>query len=637
FDDGTRDLPDSIEDRPLAIRRRTTPGLEPEEAAEISGEFGRVSPLHKRGWLPNTNFSLSVGDSTKLAGRRLGFLGSLGYRYGLQLIDASARKLANVSDEGSDIREVDSATGTGTMEKVLIGMLGAVSYELAKNHDVRVVSMLTQNAEDFTFIGYTPMLDSFNDQPANRTVFRFIERQLFFNQLLAHHDFDAVVFDWQLNASTVQRDQPDSVDLFRVGDPERLNFEADTTRLWSELDQVDFGGGADVTVPIDETKLKAGYMGRTGDRELDARKFAPTEVRGAEIDFELPSYLILDPANAGTQFTYNEITRDDDGFVADEQLHAGYAMIDTPTVAWLRFTAGARVESSTQSITTGSRYRPNPMFEPEISKTTTDVLPAAALTFALSESMNIRAAYGGTVARPVVRELAPVINTDFVRKRNIVGNPDLRRTYIHNLDLRWELFPSDVEVLAASAFYKIFQDPIESIVTRNGDYSFKNIKGATNFGAELEARVGLDRVLKAFDGWSAGANFAIIQSEIQMRPEEQLLATNDERAMAGQSPYVANLSLSYATDASPLGLNLFYNVFGRRIRDAGTEELPDTYEEAFHSLDFSGSYKLGSYFTLGASATNLLFYPIRVTQGDFVVFRAEEGLTLGVSLGFKNK
>ena len=38
------------------------------------------------------------------------------------------------------------------------------------------------------------------------------------------------------------------------------------------------------------------------------------------------------------------------------QLHAGYAMIDTPTVSWLRVTTGVRIESSRQAITTGSRF-----------------------------------------------------------------------------------------------------------------------------------------------------------------------------------------------------------------------------------------------------------------------------------------
>ena len=39
--------------------------------------------------------------------------------------------------------------------------------------------------------------------------------------------------------------------------------------------------------------------------------------------------------------------------------------------------------------------------------------------------MFLRAAYGGTVARPQTRELAPFLFQDYVRRRTVQGNPDL--------------------------------------------------------------------------------------------------------------------------------------------------------------------------------------------------------------------
>ena len=634
FDDGTRDKPDAIKDVPLIVARRGD-GFTKEEVGEISRDFRGFGPIEKRGWFPNLSASLSVGDSTKVFGRRLGVLASLGYRYNLQVYDESLRKLAKPDVASEGLKVIDAWVNQSTNEKALIGLLGSASYELATGHDVTLVSMLTQNSEDKTTSQFVPLAES-TRTPQSRTQFRFISRQLFFNQLLGHHDFSAAVFDWQLNASTVHRDQPDTIDLFRSND--RLETLTDTTRFWSELDQVDLGGGLDVTVPIiDETKLKAGYMGRIGDRLFSARSFAPN-ARGfdSEDDLTLPSEEFLDPSNGGVQWIYDEGTHQSDAFKGDEQLHAGYAMLDTPTISWLRVTGGARVEASRQAISTGSKFVQTPVLADEIELANTDVLPALALTAALTEAMNLRAAYGATVARPVMRELAPVFNTDFVRKRNVIGEPDLNRTYIHNFDLRWELFPSDIEVFAASVFYKVFMHPIESVITPNNDYSFMNIKGARNYGAELEARVGLDRIWEGLEGFSLGGNFALIESQIELRPDEQMIATSSKRSMAGQSPYVANLSLGYSDQASILGLNVFYNVFGRRIRDAGIDEMPDTYEEEFHSLDFSATYKLGEHFTLGASATNILFQPVRVTQGDFVISRYSEGLLVGLNLGFKN-
>ena len=78
---------------------------------------------------------------------------------------------------------------------------------------------------------------------------------------------------------------------------------------------------------------------------------------------------------------------------------------------------------------------------------------------------NVRAAYSYSLVRPRFRELAPFLFFDYVRGRSVSGNPELLDTHIHNGDLRWEWFPAsdtgEAEVVAASAFYKQFADPIE--------------------------------------------------------------------------------------------------------------------------------------------------------------------------------
>ena len=104
--------------------------------------------------------------------------------------------------------------------------------------------------------------------------------------------------------------------------------------------------------------------------------------------------------------------------------------------------------------------------------------------------------------------------------------------------------------------------------------------------------------------------------------------------MAGQSPYVANLSLGYSPADTGLSLNLFYNVFGRRIAEVGLLGMPDVYEEPFHSLDFTASYQLGEHWMLGLSATNLLFQQLVIDQGGFDISRIDKGATFALRLGF---
>ena len=75
--------------------------------------------------------------------------------------------------------------------------------------------------------------------------------------------------------------------------------------------------------------------------------------------------------------------------------------------------------------------------------------------------MLFRAAYGMTLSRPQVRELAPYDYYDFLRDRKIIGNPALKTATIHNADVRWEWFFGEGQVAAVSGFYKRFIDPIE--------------------------------------------------------------------------------------------------------------------------------------------------------------------------------
>ncbi len=51
---------------------------------------------------------------------------------------------------------------------------------------------------------------------------------------------------------------------------------------------------------------------------------------------------------------------------------------------------------------------------------------------------------------------------------------------------------------------------------------------------------------------------------------------------------------------------LYYNVFGRRIQDAGRLGLPDIYEEPIHALDLGVFYKPSDHWTLSLSVNNLL-------------------------------
>ena len=73
---------------------------------------------------------------------------------------------------------------------------------------------------------------------------------------------------------------------------------------------------------------------------------------------------------------------------------------------------------------------------------------------------------------------------------NTVGNPNLLRASIQNIDARWEYFPGGDQLIAASYFFKDFTDPVETSIQAVADFrqSFINADGARNQGIELEFR-----------------------------------------------------------------------------------------------------------------------------------------------------
>ena len=82
---------------------------------------------------------------------------------------------------------------------------------------------------------------------------------------------------------------------------------------------------------------------------------------------------------------------------------------------------------------------------------------------------NLRFAFSQTVNRPDFRELAPFKYTHIAGGFAVTGNPDLVSADISSYDLRWEWFPSSDEVIAASVFYKDFDNPIENVLVAAAD------------------------------------------------------------------------------------------------------------------------------------------------------------------------
>jgi outer membrane receptor protein involved in Fe transport len=320
-------------------------------------------------------------------------------------------------------------------------------------------------------------------------------------------------------------------------------------------------------------------------------------------------------------------------------------MVDLPLADDWRFVGGVRVESSKQNVLTFDPFNAaRPPIESSLDNT--DVLPGLNIIYRLNDGMNLRGGYSQTVNRPEFRELAPFEFTDVVGGRAVVGNPDLRRALIRNADVRWEWFPSGSEVIAASFFYKDFEDPIERVVEATAQLrtSFQNALGAVNKGLELEAR-------KNIGQWFfSAANYTFVDSAIELERGTAQVQTSLDRPLAGQSKNVFNGIFEFHIPEGKaissggvipaegyflggLSVRLLYNFNGDRITDVGSLGLPDIIEEGRGRFDLVAVWRYNS-LVFRFSADNLNDPEHLYTQGGELQRSFKFGRTFTFSLGY---
>ena len=349
-------------------------------------------------------------------------------------------------------------------------------------------------------------------------------------------------------------------------------------------------------------KFGLNYVERSRDFQSRRFHFIPITTQKADtgnlqFDNRLPPEQIFVSSNIGTAFRFNEETRPTDAYAGDQTTMSGYGMIDIAMAARTRLVAGARVEKFDQTVITQDPFG---LFASEVQaeNNNTDLFPAVNFVQGVGANSNIRLSYSTTVNRPEFRELAEFEFTDVVGNRAVKGNADLKRALIQNVDGRWEMFGGGRSIVAASVFYKYFNDPIERVViaAANPIVTFQNADKARNFGIELEAghQVGQYFFLNA--------NYTWVDSQITLNPEQLGVQTSSERALAGQSKNLFNAAAEYTLKG--FSTRLLFNYFGDRIADVGANGAPDIVEQGRGSLDLVFSQRVRG-FSLRLNVENL--------------------------------
>ena len=177
-------------------------------------------------------------------------------------------------------------------------------------------------------------------------------------------------------------------------------------------------------------------------------------------------------ANQG-QFTIDPNTARDlrSDFHVSERVYAGY-LENTITYNQFRFNTGVRVESTTDGV---QAYQPNAAGDLASTYTTNNyvyVLPSAGVQYNLDNYTDVRLAYSIGLARPNYGDIAPYLtytpqNSGTAGNTQLAaGNPGLKATYAHNIDLLAEHYLKTIGVIQGGVFYKqLYNDIFNSVVS----------------------------------------------------------------------------------------------------------------------------------------------------------------------------
>lgn len=650
IDDGGRKLPNEVPAQ--RVTRLNPDGTLNPNLTQVGRAVNGPMETERSLNLPNGNISGVLGDSFKLGSERVfGYMGGFTYSRRFQKrSDELIRTYGIDPNKAGSLVQLNDYRGETGIDTVTWSGLGTVTYAFDNDHKVSLTGLYSRNSEKEGRV-----LTGFNDEQANvirDERLRFVNRNLVYAQLRGEHrlrKLDAAEIQWTALWARAQLSDPNLRETVYVGDADQgLSYRESTQsgqHFYAAQGETTRSGGIDWTQPLargeNATKVKAGGMVTLRGRSFNARRFRFLQVPGADpAAFRARPNELFSDDNVGKAIELDEWTRPTDAYAAQYNVYAAYAMADVSITSWLRIVVGERVENSRQTIQSFDPFSPDSeRVESKLNRV--DLLPSGNLIVKVSGDSNLRFSATQTVARPQLRELAPFVFSDFFGAREILGNPDLDRTNILNLDARYEIFPRIGEVLAVSVFHKRFKKPIEPIIipTSRGVVSFQNAKGAVNTGVEVEGRKALDFIVDDLKELTLLTNVTLVHSQVDLDTAQTGIQTSTSRPLAGQSPFVLNVALDWNHEKSKTRMRALYNVFGKRISQVGLNGIPDMYEQPRHLVDLSVAQGIGENIDIKGTVENVLNAPVRFTQGgddQFLANRYLTGQTFWLSLTYTN-
>ncbi len=451
-----------------------------------------------------------------------------------------------------------------------------------------------------------------------------------------HTVTDRIKVDWNGVYSMARNEVPDDAVFIRSANYDAVNKilsnervytqGSNNTRVWERNQDNDLsfyvnGTYSPENITLLETlKIGGVFRNKTRNNYYNYYKYrAPNAAPGVRWE---DWYYFRDIQFDGLTNGFGDGNESNMIYDADETI-AGYFINSNWKFSRLLVQGGVRVEHTQQGYTINPASAKANATDLSGKQNYFNVFPSLGVKWALNSKTWLKSTYYKGISRPGFFEIVPTQRPkgggdSFYSE---VGNPELRPTIGHSADIRYELFPNDLDQLLIGVFYKKLTDPIEygfpKVESANdkpstGTILPQNFGTANNFGIEID-------YTKYFRQIGVRANYtytnsSITTNKIVMNPagaETAFSLTEETRALQGQSDHVGNVSLLYKNTDRGWDAQLVLNYTGKRLAVVSPYEGADQWMRPMAVLDFSAE-KTIKRVVIFLKANNLLNTPYQL-------------------------
>lgn len=622
FDDGTRKMAGYF--AVTTGKTEASPGQPPvpftNDDIAFSKQFTNNWGLYKYKAQPNQNYTFTIGQSYTLKNpdNRFGFIASLNYRNTQTITDIiNQRGLFSIGLNPNYPKfDEDHPSGYGKVYNfnTTYGGLFNIGFK-SKNHSIGLRNTYTRIFSNVLtdLFGYDNdrggvILDPDVAPSTERITTEPDFLGLLQNKLQGEHRLGKFKVNWDVSRTNINRKRKDllrrqlfndnqvygnyfhdevnnsttAVGIFPLS---RQGFNVNETDYnWSASASRQFGKDNHTSV------LKAGYIGINKKQQNNFITAYLTAGPHTPVDAPLLYKLNIQDAHIPSNFgdsalVYQVYGYGYNSYQGASNAHTGYLMLDQKIGPKLRFVGGARAEYFKLQLNNDGFTTANKLLNTTDSLIRTDadkawtVLPSGNLTYAVTDEINIRAAYSQSMVRPEFNERSLSSNYNSELNADITGSL-IVSTKTSSYDLRAEWYPGAGEILSIGGFYKYLDKPLELVQRTQSLYYYNNSKWAKDYGIEAEVRKRLGFInenLPILDKITVFGNATYIQSKVlgllfdkiapvPNQPGKLMLTFKEAlqtRPLYGQTPFLLNAGVQF--DGDILGLSLVHNHTGRKF------------------------------------------------------------------------